>query len=178
MGCKVKKKTKTLFQNFIQRDLLLIELYNKALFQIPFKMLAHVKVFQTLLLFNLLLNWENYSGFLYQLNGSISTAGVTEHRSIFCLCPMIKLGCFLKLYVFIWLFCITMIQTFAAFSFSNIHLQKMWYQMAKSSMISKDFLTKIPKLQNFDSIGAKNFSFYALSILYFDILISGVGMEN
>lgn len=69
-------------------------------------------------------------------------------------------------------------QTFAALSFSNIHLQKMWYQMAKSSMISKDFLTKIPKLQNFDSIGAKNFRFYALSILYFDILISDVGMEN
>ena len=63
MGCKIKKKM--LFQNFIQRGLLLIELYYKALFQIPFKGLAHVKVFQTLLLFNLLLNWENYSGFFF-----------------------------------------------------------------------------------------------------------------
>ena len=62
MGCKIKKK-KMLFQNFIQRGLLLIELNYKALFQIPLKGLAHVKVFQTLLLFNLLLNWENYSVF-------------------------------------------------------------------------------------------------------------------
>lgn len=67
-------------------DLLLIELYYNASFQTPFKMLAHVKVFQTFLLFNLPLNWENYSGFLYQLSGIISTAGVIEHHSIFHLC--------------------------------------------------------------------------------------------
>lgn len=42
-------------------------------------------------------------------------------------------------------------------------------------MISKCFLTKILKIHNFGDIGTKNFRFFSLSMLYFDILIKWHG---